>query len=148
MKSLFNRWFVAVLVLFLNVFGARTQVFAQVQPGIVSMNMDLKFHVNSNPVDTLNPTFDVVFKILLSDTLNIKKIHLMAGLSEGSNDVFEVAVKLDDTSNLPSGVTYLRIGNLILVTAKEKTIYSNYYYQAKIEKTSGGFSNPVTYHYN
>jgi len=139
--------FVCMMVLFFIILICQTQASAQTQDGIDSMNVMTKFHVNPNPADTLDPTYDIIYTVILNDTVNIKKIHLNAGVSQGDKDVFNLPVKLDGSGNLPTDVVYERKGNVAVIILSSRHLLTNYYYQAKTEDDKGNFSNPHTYHY-
>ena len=148
MKKLFNKPLIVFLVLCSNMIIAKKEILAQSQTGIASMNVLFKQHINpANAADTLNPTQDILYTIVLNDTLKVKKIYLNAGSSQGGSDIFSLAIKFDDKNNLPQGVTYQRTGNAIALTVTSQHIYADYFYQAKTEDPSGNFSNPLTYHF-
>jgi len=139
--------FSCILLSFFSMLLCRNQAAAQKQPDIDSMNVVVKLHVNPNPADTLDPTYDVTYKLILNDTVSLKKIHLNAGLSQGDKDIFNLNVKLDGSTNLPKDVTYQRKGNVAVITFIAQHLRTDYYYQAKTEDNNGNLSNPKTYRF-
>jgi len=147
MKKLFSKPLIVFLPLCFNMVIDNNPISAQTQPDIVSMNVMLKQHFDpANPLDTLDPKQDVIYTLVLNDTVNVKKIHLQTGTADGGNDIFTLSVKFDD-KNLPQGISYKRTGSVAVITLASQPIYADYYYEAKIENISGNFSTPHKYHF-
>lgn len=116
---------------------------------IVSMEVTYKSHIKlSNPSDTLNPTSDIVYTVLVSDTAKVTKIAINAGKAKEGKDIFNFSFKLDEKKvDLPARISYLRIGNTLIVTVADVPLYADYYYQVNVEDKSGKVLDSQTYHY-
>ena len=121
----------------------------QAQADISSMEVKFRPHIkSSNPADTMNPTTDVMFLLVLNDTSKINKVHIKAGKTSGAEDFFNYSFKVDDKTNLPPDVSCKRTGNTIEVIVLNRTMNANYYYEAVNEDKTGKLSLPKTHHYN
>lgn len=124
------------------------QLFAQKKTGIDSMGVVIKLHVNpNNAADTLDPKYDIVFTLVLNDTVNLKKIHLHAGSTEGSSNIFSYDLNFKNNKNLPNEITYNYAGKVVAITIAAQHLYADYYYQAKVFDSAGNSSDPLTYHF-
>ena len=148
MKNLFNKSLIVFLMLCFNMVIAEKQLLAQSQTGIASMNVKFKQHINpANAADTLDPTQDIIYTVIVNDTTKVKKIYLNAGTSQGGSDIFSYDVKFNNQNTLPQGITYQRTGSTVVLTITSQHVYADYFYEAKTEDPSGNFSNPLTYHF-
>lgn len=148
MKNLFSKSRIIFLVLCSMMIISNKQLSAQSQAGIVSMNVEMKLHVNpNNPADTLDPKFDIIYTLVLNDTVKVKTIHVNAGTAQGGSDIFSYDLKIKNNNNLPQGVTYNLAGNVATITVSSQYLRTDYYYQATAQDNSGNSSNPKTYHH-
>src|ERR1035437_6981362 len=101
MKNLFNKSLIVFLMLCFNMVIAEKQLLAQSQTGIASMNVKFKQHINpANAADTLDPTQDIIYTVIVNDTTKVKKIYLNAGTSQGGSDIFSYDVKFNNQNTL------------------------------------------------
>ena len=105
--------------------------FAQSNPGFV-------FNVTQLPQPTLN-FMDTVwvkkYHFQLSDTLNVKKLNIKMGTTQGGGEVVNTSIDFDPAVPLPIGYNYVRDSTSITLSIGAYSM-GYYYYEASITDTS------------
>ena len=82
---------------------------------------------------------DVTLAVKLNDVNDVQKLHIKFGTTVGGNDKAELAVNFDG-SNLPTGVTLTKKGNIAYVQVGSFLGLANYYAEVKVEGTGATMS--------
>ncbi|MEO8151209.1 MAG: hypothetical protein ABI723_26495 [Bacteroidia bacterium] len=85
------------------------------------------------------------FVVTLSDTTAITNIQVKLGTDATLTDVMSHTFVFDIQSGLPSGFTYSRIGNRVTLGIGTYTDKSTFYGEARLQSSSGSWSQPFQF---
>ena len=99
---------------------------------------DVEFH----SVATTNPDeFSSSFVVVLSDSIQIDKVEIKLGSTEGQNDLINQNFDFDSTVGLPSGFAYLRIGNRVSLETGIIPAYPTFFGRARLKLSNGQYTS-------
>ena len=81
------------------------------------------------------------FKVVVPDTNSVNEIEVMVGTESNSSEMFSHTFTFDQNSGLPSGVSYARTGNEIIVGMGTVTLLNAYNAKVRLKNTSNSWSN-------
>ena len=90
-------------------------------------------------LNILDTIYTKTYHFDLNDTTTISKFHIKMGTTSGGSEVFSHVIDFDQTTNLPVGFNYSRDGMDVSLTVGAYHL-GFFYYEAKLEDTSGTFS--------
>jgi len=81
------------------------------------------------------------FDVLLPDTTNISEIELQIGSSSNSAEYFSHVFSYDQSSGLPSGLTYTRDGASVALGLGTLSISNVYVVKTRLKNSSGSWGD-------
>lgn len=110
----------------------------QVMVGYSQNITDVEFR----SVATSNPDIRTSsFVVILSDSNQIDKIEVELGSVEDQNDLIDQNFDFDVTTGLPSGFSYLRVGNRVFLGTSTITTSPTYSGRLRLKYSSGLYSS-------
>ncbi len=93
-------------------------------------------------VNTSNPdSLSCSFVVSLSDSTQIDKVEIELGSTEGQNDLINQNFDFDSNANLPSGFSYLRIGNRVSLETGTIPAYPTFFGRARLKLSNGQYTS-------
>jgi hypothetical protein len=93
-------------------------------------------------VATSNPdSLTSSFVVSISDSTQIDKIEIELGSSDGQNDLVNQNFDFDVTIGLPSGFSYLRIGNRVSLETGIISSYPTFFGRARLKLSNGQYTS-------
>lgn len=86
--------------------------------------------------------------VKLQDTLNVSKIHVKLGTTQGGNNLFSKDFLFDVSGNLSDGTSYVRNGLNVLLGIGQFVGLNSYYAEVRLEDTSQNLSDAIYYNQN
>ncbi|MBL0339758.1 MAG: hypothetical protein IPP71_01880 [Bacteroidetes bacterium] len=81
------------------------------------------------------------FKVVVADTNDVNEIEMLVGTDENASEMFSHIFTYDQTSGLPSGMSYSRTGNEINVGMGTVTLLNAYQAKVRLKNGSNNWSN-------
>lgn len=81
------------------------------------------------------------FVVILSDSSQIDKVEIELGSTEGQNDLINHDFDFDVTSSLPTGYSYLRVGNRVSLETGTVAAYPTFFGRARLKLSSGQYTS-------
>ncbi len=78
-----------------------------------------------------------IFSIVIPDSTNILEIELIIGTKSNLSDVFAHTYTFDQTSGLPSGLSFIRDGMITYLGIGTITVQNVYNSKVRLKNTSG-----------
>ncbi len=147
-----------LIILFAFVFSM-TFSFSQVVQTPVDIRLGLELldqqTIPAEVMDTLqdpsvlftNSYFSVTAFMTIFDTVNISKIHVKLGTSEGGNDLLESEF-LFDNPDQPNGLEFTREEYAVCLGLGVYLKQENYFFKVYLEDINGQLSETITYQTN
>ena len=122
---------------------------AKSQSQIHNLQLEFKLDTTIVSIDSENPSeysastkHEVVFKITLSDTLNIDKVKITFGTTDGGKELFTYSLN-HNGNNLPAEVNVSKENNVIIINAGKYAGISTFYASAKLKYSDGSYSTII-----
>ena len=119
------------------------------QSQINNLQLEFKLDPSIVSIDSENPSeysaltkHQVVFRITLSDTVNIDMVKITFGNTDGGTEFFKYSLNYNG-NNLPAGVTILRENNIITINAGKYAGIATFYASAKLKFSDGSYSTII-----
>lgn len=99
----------------------------------------------SNPMANISSDTPqkVVFLVKASNQVNISKVHVKLGTSQGTGDILEMELNYNGQS-LPAGVSVVNQGEFLRIELGEYTGIQNFYAEVRFEDINGDSTFPVS----
>jgi hypothetical protein len=81
------------------------------------------------------------FVVSISDSSQIDKIEIELGSTEGQNDLINQNFDFDSNAGLPSGYSYLRVGNRVSLETGAIPAYPTFFGRARLKLSNGQYSS-------
>ncbi len=81
------------------------------------------------------------FKVVVPDTNDVTQIEMLVGSDDNTSELFSQIITYDQSSGLPTGVTYSRIGNEINIGMGTVTMLSAYHAKVRLKNSSNNWSD-------
>lgn len=81
------------------------------------------------------------FKVVVADTNNVSEIEVMVGSDDNPAELFSHVFSYDQSSGLPSGLSYSRSANEIILGMGTVTLLNAYNAKARLKDGSGNWSS-------
>ncbi len=119
------------------------------QSEINNLQLEFKLDPTIVSIDSGNPSeysastkHQVVFTLTLSDTVNIEKVKITFGTTDGGTEFFTYSLNYNGNS-LPSGITLNRENNILTIYTGKYAGISTFYASAKLKYSNGNYSTVV-----
>lgn len=86
-----------------------------------------------------------VCNITLPDTITTHKIHVSLGTAEGDSSLSSNLFYFDQFSGLPTGTTYSRHGNNVVIEIEHRSYVFPKFFEVKLEDNSGNITTGYKY---
>ncbi len=117
---------------------ALTWFLLQLTFGFSQSINDVEFRsVATSNLDSLTS----IFVVSLSDSSQIDKVEIELGSTEGQNDLINYDFDFDVTSGIPSGFSYLRVGNRVSLETGTIAAYPTFFGRARLKLSSGQYTS-------
>ena len=81
------------------------------------------------------------FKVVVADTNDVNEIEMLVGPDDNASEMFSHIFTYDQTSGLPSGMSYTRTGNEINVGMGTVTLLNAYHAKVRLKNGSNSWSD-------
>ena len=81
------------------------------------------------------------FVISISDSIQIDKVEIELGSTEGQNDLINQNFDFDSNANLPSGFSYLRIGYRVSLETGTIPTFPTFFGRARLKLSNGQYTS-------
>lgn len=81
------------------------------------------------------------FKVVVPDTNDVNQVEMLVGSNDNPAELFSQTVTYDQSSGLPTGVTYSRSGNEITIGMGTVTLLSAYHAKVRLKNSSNNWSD-------
>ena len=81
------------------------------------------------------------FVISISDSIQIDKVEIELGSTEGQDDLLNYNFDFDVTTGLPSGFSYLRSGIRVSLETGTIPIFPTYFGRARLKLSNGQYTS-------
>ncbi|MBL0343041.1 MAG: hypothetical protein IPP71_20540 [Bacteroidetes bacterium] len=81
------------------------------------------------------------FKVVVADTNDVNEIEMLVGTDDNASEMFSHIFTYDQTSGLPSGMSYSRTGKEINVGMGTVTLLNAYHAKVRLKNGSNNWSN-------
>ena len=81
------------------------------------------------------------FKVVVADTNDVNEIEMLVGTDDNASEMFSHIFTYDQTSGLPSGMSYSRTGNEINVGMGTVILLNAYHAKVRLKNGSNIWSN-------
>lgn len=122
---------------------------AKSQSQINNLQLEFKLDPTIVSIDSENPSeysastkHQVVFTLTLSDTVNIDKVKITFGNTDGGTEFFTYSLNYNGNS-LPSGITLSRENNILTIYTGKYARISTFYASAKLKYSNGNYSTII-----
>ncbi|MDQ3191757.1 MAG: hypothetical protein M3Q58_09195 [Bacteroidota bacterium] len=112
---------------------------AQGNPGF---SFEIQMIPNTLQENSLDTIYNIECSLILQDTINISKIHIKVGTSNGASDMLDYAFLYDINAGYPGNQSYYRNLNEVILGLGQFPS-GLYFYETKLQYTSGTFSQPL-----
>jgi hypothetical protein len=84
-----------------------------------------------------------VCKVTVEDTSGLAAIKVKVGTTESAGDILQHDFVFDETSGLPTGLTFYREDNVIYLGLMQTYKADTYFYEVQLQDSEGNLSTPI-----
>lgn len=81
------------------------------------------------------------YKVVVPDTNDVNQIEMLVGSDDNPAELFSQTLTYDQSSGLPTGVTYSRSGNEITIGMGTVTLLNAYHAKVRLKNSSNNWSD-------
>ena len=116
---------------------------AQAQTNNNTPTYYMQYQYSGSVMNTVDSIYSITYHITINDNINVKKVHVNIGTTEGGNEILSQLINATGVSqSFPNGLSYNKAGNKIILGLGNRCP-NQQFISVKLEDNQGVIIEPV-----